>query len=98
MSDKIIKVAQETHLALKVGASNQGVSMREFIADLSDKNVMGIPFDVENYGNDAETLIAVFQDISNYMRRIKNNLTDEEIEDWKNTVLCVNDDTNREEW
>lgn len=60
--DKVIKVSKEVHLSLKVGASNRGITMKEHLSNLADKNVNGIVFDVESH--DIDTLIAVRDDIN----------------------------------
>ena len=58
---KSIKVDKATHLALKVGAFNRGITIKEHIAKISNDLVNGEIFDVE--AHDTEWLEAVRDDI-----------------------------------
>ena len=69
--DKMVKVSKETHLALKVGASNRGISMKEHLAKLSNDNIEGIIFDVNSHSTD--WLESVRDDIVEELERRKEN-------------------------
>ncbi len=58
---KSIKVDEATHLALKVGAFNRGITTKEHISEMAKSLVNGIIFDVE--AHDTEWLEAVRDDI-----------------------------------
>ena len=49
---KTIKVDEPTHLALKVGASNRGISIKEHLSIMANNLVNGIIFDVESHSTD----------------------------------------------
>jgi len=85
--DKMVKVSPSTHKLLKIGASNSLLSMKSFIEKLAINNMNGIPFDVDAHS--FETLISVFMDISEKVEKIKNQLSEEEKKEWKNTLDYV---------
>ena len=58
---KSIKVDKATHLALKVGACNRGITIKEHISEIAKSLVNGIIFDVEAHST--EWLEAVRDDI-----------------------------------
>lgn len=58
---KFIRVEESTHKKLKIGAANKGVNLKDFVEILAEKNINGVPFDVDAYSKD--TLLAVLQDI-----------------------------------
>jgi hypothetical protein len=79
--DKMIKVSESTHKGLKIGATNHGLTMKEFLSRLAENNKFGIYFDVGNYSNDV--LVSVFMDITEEFNRRKAKLTEEEKENIK---------------
>lgn len=58
---KTIKVDEPTHLALKIGASNRGISIKEHLSKMANDLVNGMIFDVESHTS--EWLEAVKEDI-----------------------------------
>ena len=58
---KFIRVEESTHKKLKIGAVNKGINLKDFVEILAEKNINGVPFDVDAYSKD--TLLAVLQDI-----------------------------------
>lgn len=83
----MIKVSKETHLALKVGASNRGISMKEFVKTLADKNIQGVPFDVDEYNFD--TLLSVFQDIA--QKICNHSSTEEQVDELLLVISEINE-------
>lgn len=61
MKHKIIKVDKKTHTALKVGASNRGISMKEHLSQIANNLVEGVVIDVGCH--DSEMLKEVMNDI-----------------------------------
>jgi len=64
---KMIKIDEQTHIALKVGAANRGISMKKHIALMAELNLEPIPFNVCDYNKD--TLEAVRDDIKIELER-----------------------------
>ncbi len=58
---KSIKVDEATHRALKEGAWNRGITIKEHISEIAKSLVYGVVFDVE--AHDTESLEAVRDDI-----------------------------------
>lgn len=58
---KTIKVDKATHLALKVGASNRGISIKEHLSKMANNLIDGEIFDVNSHST--EWLEAVKSDI-----------------------------------
>lgn len=67
MKHKIIKVEEKTHTALKVGASNRGISMKEHLSQIANDLVEGCVFDVGRHNIDM--LKAVKADICEELKR-----------------------------
>ena len=65
----MIKIDEPTHIALKVGAANRGVSMKKHIALIAGLNIEPIPFNVCDYNKD--TLEAVRDDIEIELKKRK---------------------------
>ena len=59
---KTIKVDHETHLALKIGATNREISIKEHLAKIAKDLKSGMIFDVE--AHDSVWLEAVRDDIT----------------------------------
>lgn len=74
---KSIKVDEATHRALKEGAFNRDITIKEHISEIAKNLVNGIIFDVE--AHDTEWLEAVRNDIEIELEKRKNNyLVDKE--------------------
>ena len=74
---KSIKVDEATHRALKEGAFNRDITIKEHISEIAKNLVNGIIFDVE--AHDTEWLEAVRDDIEIELEKRKNNyLVDKE--------------------
>ena len=67
---KSIKVDEATHLALKVGAFNRGITIKEHISIMANNLVNGEIFDVEAHHTD--WLEAVRDDIEIELEKRKN--------------------------
>ena len=67
---KSIKVDKATHLALRVGAFNRNITIKEHIARMAGNLVNGEIFDVEAHGTD--WLEAVKNDIEIELEKRKN--------------------------
>ena len=67
---KTIKVDEATHRALKQGAFNREITIKEHISEMSKSLVNGIIFDVE--AHDVEWLEAVRDDIEIELEKRKN--------------------------
>lgn len=68
---KSIKVDEATHKALKQGALNRGITIKEHIAKISKDLVYGEIFDVE--AHDTEWLEAVRDDIEIELKKRKKD-------------------------
>lgn len=68
---KSIKVDKATHLALKVGAFNRGITIKEHIARMSNNLINGEIFDVEAHST--EWLEAVRDDIEIELEKRKED-------------------------
>lgn len=66
---KTIKVDEPTHLALRVGAANRGISIKEHLARMANNLVNGNIFDVEAHNTD--WLKAVKDDIEMELKKRK---------------------------
>ena len=67
---KTIKVDEATHGALKRGAFNREITIKEHISEIAKSLVNGIIFDVESH--DVEWLEAVRDDIEIELEKRKN--------------------------
>ncbi len=67
---KSIKVDEATHRALKEGAFNRDITIKEHISEIAKNLVNGIIFDVE--AHDTEWLEAVRDDIEIELEKRKN--------------------------
>lgn len=67
---KSIKVDKATHLALKVGALNRGITIKEHISRMANNLINGEIFDVEAHAT--EWLEAVRDDIKIELEKRKN--------------------------
>ena len=67
---KSIKVDEATHRALKQGAFNRDITIKEHISEIAKNLVNGIIFDVE--AHDTEWLEAVRDDIEIELEKRKN--------------------------
>jgi hypothetical protein len=83
---KMIKVSDKTHKTLKIGASNNEVSMRDFIEKLADKNEDGVILDMDKYS--VSELIPVFQDMIVKFQKEVKTMSDYDKEWIK--VSCIN--------
>lgn len=63
MSFKMIKVHTATHLALKIGAFNRGITLQDHLAKIANDLVNGEVFDVDSHST--SMLEAVRDDINN---------------------------------
>lgn len=84
MKSKIIKVSEETHKNLKVGAANAGMTIRNFVEEISMRNKKGVAFDVDIYSVDYK--IAVMADIIIDMQRNKDKMTSEQKKEFLGTI------------
>ena len=67
---KSIKVDEATHRALKQGAFNRDITIKEHISEMAKSLVNGVVFDVE--AHDVEMLEAVRDDIEIELEKRKN--------------------------
>ena len=70
---KSIKVDEATHRALKEGAFNRDITIKEHISEIAKNLVNGIIFDVE--AHDTEWLEAVRDDIEIELEKRKKQLS-----------------------
>lgn len=66
---KTIKVDEPTHLALRVGAANRGISIKEHLSKMANNLINGGIFDVESHNTD--WLKAVKEDIEIELKKRK---------------------------
>ena len=76
MKEKFIKVDDKTHKLLKMGAANSELSMKAFICKMADKNINGIPFDVDKHS--IADLLAVLGNIFIAIERREEAMTKDE--------------------
>ena len=83
---KSIKVDEATHRALKEGAFNRDITIKEHISEIAKNLVNGIIFDVE--AHDTEWLEAVRDDIEIELEKRKNNyLVDKESKKTEDKII-----------
>ena len=81
---KFIRVEESTHKKLKIGAANKGVNLKDFVEILAEKNINGVPFDVDAY--DKDMLLAVLQDIVIKLERTRGVI---EVDDINLTIYKI---------
>lgn len=81
---KFIRVEESTHKKLKIGAANKGVNLKDFVEILAEKNINGVPFDVDAY--DKDMLLAVLQDIVIKLERTRGVI---EVDDINFTIYEI---------